>query len=85
MAALGGGSTEELGFPGDRPPTVAEVLDALVARRPRLADSLRTPRGDLQRFVNVFIGPDNIKQLGGLDAPVPPGAEVWVVPPGSGG
>jgi molybdopterin converting factor small subunit len=85
MAALGGGGTEEIELPHDESATVAAVLDALVARRPRLAERLRTPQWELQRFVNVFIGADNIKHLGGLGARVPPGAEVWVIPPGSGG
>ena len=85
MAALGDGGTEHLELPGPESPTVAAVLEVLVARRPRLAERLRTPQGELQRFVNVFIGANNIKQLGGLGARVPLGAEVWVIPPGSGG
>ena len=33
----------------------------------------------------VFVGPTNVKQIGGLRARVPAGVEVWVIPPGSGG
>lgn len=85
MSALAMGGTEEIDLPDDPPPTVEAVLDALVARRPGLADRLRTPQGTLQRFVNVFVGPDSIKSLGGLGVLVPSGAEVWVIPPGAGG
>jgi hypothetical protein len=85
MAALAAGGVEEVDLPDGEPPTVAAVLDALVARRPGLAAPLRTPEGALQRFVNVFVGPTNVKRLGGLQALVPPDVEVWVIPPGSGG
>ena len=61
-----------------RAPTLGEP-------RPGLADSLRTPQGTLQRYVNVFVGSDNIKSLGGLGTLVPSGVEVWVIPPGGGG
>jgi molybdopterin converting factor small subunit len=35
--------------------------------------------------VNVFVGPDNAKDLAGLDTPVPGGAEVSVLAAVSGG
>lgn len=85
MSALSVGGMLEFEFPDDDPPTVAEVLDALVAQRPGLGPVIRDQHGALQRFVNVFVGRENMKSLGGLTAFVPPGSEVWVVPPGSGG
>lgn len=85
MSAISVGGMLEFEFPDDDPPTLAAVLDALVARRPGLGPVIRDPHGALQRFVNVFVGCDNVKRLGGLTAVVPPGVEIWVVPPGSGG
>jgi len=85
MATMSAGGTEEVDLPDEPPPTVGAVLDALVVRRPGLADRLRTPQGTLQCYVNVFVGPDSIRSLGGLGALVPSGVEVWVVPPGGGG
>ena len=85
LSAISVGGVGEFEFPGDDPPTVAAVLDALVAQRPGLGSVIRDPHGGLQRFVNVFVGRDNVKRLGGLTAIVPPGVEIWVVPPGSGG
>jgi molybdopterin converting factor small subunit len=85
MAAVSVGGVVEVEFPDGAPPTVAAVLDALVARRPGLGPVIRDGRGELQPFVNVFVGQDNVKRLGGLSVTVPPDTEVWVIPPGAGG
>lgn len=85
MSALSAGGVVDLEFPDGEPPTVAAVLDAFVVQRPGLAPVIRDPQGGLQRFVNVFVGRDNVNRLGGLAALVPPDVEVWVVPPGAGG
>ncbi len=64
--------------------TVAEVLEALYARfselRPRIADE-----DGLRRFVNVYVGGEDIRFLDGLDTPVADGAEVTILPAVAGG
>jgi molybdopterin synthase sulfur carrier subunit len=35
--------------------------------------------------VNVFVGTESIRFTGGLNTPVPDGAEIWIVPAVSGG
>lgn len=41
--------------------------------------------GALRRHVNVFVGPDNVRNLDDVDTVVPEGAEVSVLPAISGG
>lgn len=67
------------------PVTVAAVLDALAARHPAIGRRVRDEAGALRTHVNVFVGADNARDLGGSAAVVPEGAEVAVLPAVSGG
>lgn len=69
----------------DRAPTIATVLDALAQTCPGVVDRVVDERGNVRRHVNVFVGPDEIRTLGGLAAPVADGAEVSILPAVSGG
>lgn len=64
--------------------TVGEVLDALYVEfgelRERIADD-----GGLRRFVNVYIGGEDIRFLDGLDTAVSDGDEVTILPAVAGG
>jgi molybdopterin synthase sulfur carrier subunit len=64
--------------------TVGEVLDALYERygelRSRIAED-----GGLRRFVNVYVGGEDIRFLDGLDTPVSDGDEVTILPAVAGG
>ncbi len=64
--------------------TVGEVLDALYARygelRSRIAED-----GGLRRFVNVYVGGEDIRFTDGLDTPVTDGDEVTILPAVAGG
>jgi MoaD family protein len=78
-AATGGASSASVD--GD---TVGEVLDALYEQfgelRERIADD-----GGLRRFVNVYIGGEDIRFLEGLETPVSDGDEVTILPAVAGG
>ena len=78
-SATGGEATARVD--GD---TVGEVLDALYERfgdlRSRIAED-----GGLRRFVNVYVGGDDIRFLDGLDTPVADGDEVTILPAVAGG
>jgi molybdopterin converting factor small subunit len=65
--------------------TLRDVLDELAQRWPRLARRLRDERGEVRRHVNVYVDGEDCRHLGGLAAPVPPGAEVQVLPSVAGG
>ena len=64
--------------------TVGEVLDALYDRygelRSRIAED-----GGLRRFVNVYVGEEDIRFLDGLDTVVADGDEVTILPAVAGG
>jgi len=64
--------------------TVGEVLDALYERygelRSRIAED-----GGLRRFVNVYVGGEDIRFLDGLETAVSDGDEVTILPAVAGG
>jgi sulfur-carrier protein len=64
--------------------TVGEVLDSLYERygelRSRIAED-----GGLRRFVNVYVGGEDIRFLDGLDTQVSDGDEVTILPAVAGG
>jgi sulfur-carrier protein len=64
--------------------TVAEVLDALYARFEELKSRIADEDG-LRRFVNVYVGGEDIRFLDGLNTPVSDGAEVTILPAVAGG
>jgi len=64
--------------------TVGEVLDALFAEFADLRDRI-TEDGDLRRFVNVYVGGEDIRFMAGLETAVPDGAEVTILPAVAGG
>jgi len=64
--------------------TVGEVLDALYERYSELRSRIAED-GGLRRFVNVYVGGEDIRFLDGLDTPVSDGDEVTILPAVAGG
>lgn len=65
--------------------TVRAALRDLERQHPALVGRILDERGDLRRFVNVFVGDKNLRSLGGLDLALPSGAELSIVPAVAGG
>ena len=65
--------------------TVGEVLKALDTAHPGLHDRLFDDKGNLRRFVNVFLADEDVRFLGGLDTPVGEGQTLSIVPAVAGG
>lgn len=61
------------------------VLDELAAHWPRLARRIRDERGELRRYVNVYVDGVDCRSADGLDTAVPDTAEVQVIPSVAGG
>jgi MoaD family protein len=64
--------------------TVGEVLDALYDRYGELRSRI-SEDGGLRRFVNVYVGGEDIRFLEGLETPVTDGDEVTILPAVAGG
>ena len=65
--------------------TLTEVLDALDAAHPGIRGRVIDEDGKLRRFVNVYVGDDDVRFSGGLDAATPPGVTVSIIPAVAGG
>ena len=65
--------------------TVRAALRDLERQHPGLVGRILDERGDLRRFVNVFVGEKNLRSLGGLDVALEGGAELSIVPAVAGG
>jgi len=65
--------------------TLRAVLDEVTRRWPRLARRIRDEQGQIRRYVNVYVDGADHRHSGGLDTPVPAGAQVQVVPSVAGG
>ena len=70
---------------GAGPVTVGQVLAALSATHPGVHDAALDERGAVRPHVNLFAGGENIRFAAGLATPIPPGADVWILPAVSGG
>ncbi len=64
--------------------TVGEVLDALYDRYAELRSRIAED-GGLRRFVNVYVGGEDIRFMQGLETPVSDGDEVTILPAVAGG
>jgi molybdopterin synthase sulfur carrier subunit len=65
--------------------TVAQVLEQLFDRFGELRERIADGDGSLRRFVNVYVGGEDIRFLDGLDTPVADGGEVTILPAVAGG
>jgi MoaD family protein len=64
--------------------SVGEALDALYDRYDGLRERI-TEDGDLRRFVNVYVGGEDIRFGDGLDTAVSDGDEITILPAVAGG
>ena len=65
--------------------TVAEALRALVAGYPGLQAQLYDARGQLRRFVNVYVNDEDIRTLQADQTPLAPDDVITLIPSVAGG
>ena len=65
--------------------TLREVLDDLESSHPGIRDRILDETGALRRFVNVYVGDDDVRFIGGLDAEIADGARISIIPAVAGG
>ena len=64
--------------------TLDEVINDLDSKHGGLKDRL-VKEGGLHRFVNVYVNDEDVRFSGGLDAQVPDGGTVTILPAVAGG
>ncbi|TLY23871.1 MAG: MoaD/ThiS family protein [Nitrospirae bacterium] len=65
--------------------SIVEMIDNLNATHPGLKDRLCDEKGELRRFVNIYVNEEDIRFLKGKDTSLKDGDEVSIVPAIAGG
>lgn len=65
--------------------TVGEVVKSLDAAHPGIGERILDERGQVRRFVNIFVDDEDVRFAQGLDTPVPDGATMSIIPAVAGG
>ena len=67
------------------PATVADALRLLWEQCPGMRDRVLTEQAQVREHINLFVGTESVRYTGGLQTPVPDGAEISIIPSISGG
>ena len=65
--------------------TIQDIIDSLEKQYPGLKEWLCDERGELRRFVNVYLNDEDIRFAQGKGTPVKDGDEISVIPAIAGG
>jgi len=65
--------------------TVSEVIDNLDASYPGIKGRILDEQGTIRRFVNVYVGNDDVRFIDGVETKTAEGAQVSVIPAVAGG
>lgn len=64
---------------------VRELLDNLESAHPGIKERICETSGEVRRFVNIFVGDEDIRFLDNLDSSLQEGDEISIVPAIAGG
>lgn len=64
--------------------TIQDVIDNLEAQHPGIKDKLVDDKG-VRRFVNIFVGDEDIRFMDGINTAVKDGDEISIIPAIAGG
>lgn len=73
---------EEVAISAD---TVGGLIESLESSHPGIRERICDDKGGVRRFVNIFVGDEDIRFLDNLDTPVKDADEVSIVPAIAGG
>ena len=65
--------------------TLADVLESLDASYPGIKGRILDEQGAIRRFVNVYVGNDDVRFLDALATSTPEGSQISVIPAVAGG
>jgi molybdopterin synthase sulfur carrier subunit len=76
------GGIDEVAAAGE---SVRAVIEDLEKRHPGMRERLLDDKGELRRFVNVFVADEDIRFMQGVDTPLDDGSVVSIIPAVAGG
>ncbi len=76
------GGESQVSADGD---TLSAVIDSLDGAYPGIKSRVIDEQGSLRRFVNVYVGNDDVRFADGLATATPDGTQVSVIPAVAGG
>ena len=82
LRSLTGGEAE---VPVDGAATLAELIEKVEAEHPGIKARVLDDDGKIRRFVNVYVGEDDVRFADGLATPTPDGVTVSIIPAVAGG
>lgn len=65
--------------------TLRDVLIKLDADYPCIGARILDESGKIRRFVNVYVGEEDVRFAEGLDTPAPEGTQISIIPAVAGG
>jgi sulfur-carrier protein len=65
--------------------TLAELIEKVEAEHPGIRGRVLDDDGKLRRFVNVYVGEDDVRFADGLQTATPDGVTVSIIPAVAGG
>ncbi len=75
------GGEDQVQVPGA---TLREVIETLEQKHPGIRDRLLDDKG-VRRFVNIYVGDEDVRFLDGLETKLSSGTEISIVPAIAGG
>jgi len=65
--------------------TIQDIMDNLEKQHPGLKERLCDEKGELRRFVNIYLNDEDIRFAQGKQTPVKDGDEISIIPAIAGG
>jgi molybdopterin converting factor small subunit len=65
--------------------TLGQVIADLEAQFTGIAARVLDDSGKLRRFVNIYVGDEDVRFAAGLDTPTPEGVQISIIPAVAGG
>ncbi len=65
--------------------TVGEVIQRLVEAYPDLKERLTDERGEMRRFINIYVNDEDVRSIQNLETPLKEGDQLAIIPAIAGG
>jgi molybdopterin synthase sulfur carrier subunit len=65
--------------------SVREILENLVRDYPGIRERLMDEKGEVRRFINIYVNEEDIRFLGGTETPLKDGDELSIISAIAGG